>query len=111
MPRSTSHSTIFFDSAEAVKVGISLKPSSISSAVRERISPLNSAAVIRFACSSSSSLCTNRVISSASAFCASRLCGSDSTLAARASISSLLRNVKYLRYLITSRSSVFAQNW
>ncbi|MNC69741.1 hypothetical protein D3C75_1204660 [compost metagenome] len=75
------------------------------------MSPLNSAAVIRCAWARSASPWTKRVISSAKAFWASRLWGSLSTLAASASISSLLRKVKYFRYFTTSRSSVLAQNW
>ena len=55
IPKSTSHSTMFFVSFEDWNVGISLKPCSISSAVNDLISPLNNAAVIFSACRNASS--------------------------------------------------------
>ena len=83
----------------------------ISSFEAVRTSPLNKSADAFSARCRGSTPCTRSVTCSASARCASRRSGSCATLRASSAIRGSSRNVKNFRYLTTSRSSVFSQNW
>lgn len=91
-------------------VGILPKACSNSLSDRSAMLPWYRASVMFWASFRASGLWTKVVTSSARRRWASRFSGSFSTDSARASISSLLRKVKYFKYLTTSASSWLSQN-
>ena len=111
IPDSIKTSIMLVVALETSTWGTSLNPALISLIDKDFKSPLNNASEILIASSSASLPWINSVTFSASAFWASRKCGASSLDCSRRLISSLLKNVKYFKNLITSSSDWLIQNW